>query len=219
MRSVEPVPVPVAGSQDPAEGPVRSSIESVPRTPEQVFERYFDFVWRNARRMGVREEDVDDAVQEVFLVVHRRFESFEGRSSIETWLFSILVNVVQHFRRARARHLNRVDALTLLGEVTTRAVSGPDHLTTQRQEAEILNRLLDELDDDKRAAFVLVELEERSVPEVAKLLDQNVNTVYSRVRAARLELERAIARLHVESGEPALAESGARPRRTRKEER
>ncbi|WP_146647429.1 RNA polymerase sigma factor [Labilithrix luteola] len=166
------------------------------RSPEDVFVTYFDFVWRSARRLGIREEDVDDAVQEVFVVVHRRFAEFQGRSSIETWLFGILVNVVQHYRRTRARHLNRVDALTAMGETDAQSSGGPHDSAAHREQVKILHALLDELDDEKRAVFVLAELEEKSVPEISEALGVNVNTVYSRLRAARQELERAVQRLN-----------------------
>ena len=163
---------------------------------EAIYEKYFDFVWRNARRLGVREEDVDDAVQEVFIVVHRRVADFEARSSMETWLFGILLRVVQHYRRSKARRLTKMEALVGLGtDAEPSALPGPHEELSRRQQAEALHRLLDELDDDKRATFVLVELEERTVPEVAAAMNVNVNTVYSRLRAARLELEKAIARL------------------------
>ena len=162
---------------------------------EAIYEKYFDFVWRNARRLGVREEDVDDAVQEVFIVVHRRVADFEARSSMETWLFGILLRVVQHYRRSKARRLTKMEALVGLGtDAEPSALPGPHEELSRRQQAEALHRLLDELDDDKRATFVLVELEERTVPEVAAAMNVNVNTVYSRLRAARLELEKAIAR-------------------------
>jgi len=162
---------------------------------EALYERHFDFVWRNARRMGVREEDIDDAVQEVFIVVFRRYDEFEARSSIETWLFGILFRTVQHYRRAKARRLNKMEALELDGGAEPRTAEGPHDELDRRRQAEVLHRLLDELDDDKRAVFVLVELEERTVPEVAEALGVNVNTVYSRLRAAREELKGAISRM------------------------
>lgn len=164
---------------------------------EALYERHFDFVWRNARRMGVREEDIDDAVQEVFIVAFRRYDEFEARSSIETWLFGILFRTVQHYRRAKARRLNKMEALELDAGAEPHTAEGPHDELDRRRQAEALHRLLDELDDDKRATFVLVELEERTVPEVAEVLGVNVNTVYSRLRAAREELKGAIWRMQL----------------------
>ena len=193
MGAVRPLHVaPAASAADP---------DTVARTPalgvEGLFERYFDFVWRNARRMGVREEDLDDAVQDVFVVVHRRLAEFEERSSVETWLFSILLRVVQHYRRSKARRLARLTALLHFtgGDAEPQAQEGALELLTRHEQASLLHRLLGEIEDGKRAVFILIELEQRSAPEVAEALGMNVNTVYSRVRAARQELERAVARL------------------------
>ncbi len=166
-------------------------------TPAALYERYFDYVWRNARRMGVREEDLDDAVQDVFVVVHRRLGEFEQRSSVETWLFSILLRVVQHYRRSKARRLARLAALLHFGgsDATPQPTPGALEILTQKEQASLLHRLLSELDDGKRAVFILIELEQRSAPEVAEALGINVNTVYSRLRVARLDLDAAAARL------------------------
>ena len=192
MGAVRPLHVaPAASATDP---------DTAARTPavgvERLYERHFDFVWRNARRMGVREEDLDDAVQDVFMVVHRRLAEFEERSSVETWLFSILLRVVQHYRRSKARRLARLTALLhFSGGAEPQAQEGALELLTRHEQSALLHRLLGEIDDGKRAVFILIELEQRSAPEVAEALGMNVNTVYSRVRAARQELERAVARL------------------------
>ncbi|MGE3634951.1 MAG: RNA polymerase sigma factor, partial [Sandaracinaceae bacterium] len=81
--------------------------KSVERAPsvrlEEIYDACFDFVWRSARRMGVAEAHADDVVQEVFLVAHRRLADFEGRSSVRTWLFGILLRVVSDHRRTLRR--------------------------------------------------------------------------------------------------------------------
>ena len=69
---------------------------------EDVYEEHFEFVWRSVRRLGVPEAALDDAVQDVFVVVHRRGSEFEGRSSVRTWLFGIVVHVARAYRRRRA---------------------------------------------------------------------------------------------------------------------
>ena len=70
-----------------------------PDGPEQIYEAYFGFVWRNLRRLGVPEAATDDAAQDVFLVVFRRYHEFEGRSSVRTWLFGILLRVARDHRK------------------------------------------------------------------------------------------------------------------------
>src|SRR5688500_20226670 len=70
---------------------------------EAVYEQLFDFVWRSARRLGVADAAVDDVVQETFLVVHRRLPGFEGRSTVKTWVFAIVLRVVSDWRRTQRR--------------------------------------------------------------------------------------------------------------------
>jgi RNA polymerase sigma-70 factor (ECF subfamily) len=178
---------------------------------EAVYERHFDFVWRNVRRMGVSDGAVDDAVQDVFLVVHRRLGEFEGRSSLETWLFGIVLRVVRDHRRARARRDTRLAEVQVTAETIGQpSGEGPHDDVARRQAVALLYRLLDELDEDKRAVFVLVELEERSVPEVAAALGLNLNTAYARLRAARQQFEAAMAR------QTATAGAAAGPTRDRR---
>lgn len=163
---------------------------------EEVYEQCFDFVWRNARRLGVAEAAVDDVVQEVFVVVYRRLADFEGRSSLKTWIFGILLRVVSDWRRSRRRkggHAS-LDAIAPDGEMLDEKALCPIGALEQAEAVRLLHRLLAQLDEDKRAVFVLAELEETTAPEIAEALGIPVNTVYSRLRAARLEFDRALAR-------------------------
>lgn len=158
---------------------------------EDVYEEHFDFVWRSARRMGVADASVDDVVQEVFLVAHRRLADFEGRSTVRTWLFGILMRVVKDYRRT----LRRKGGLAPLPEVLpSDGRESPANRAEQREAVRLLHRLLDSLDDDKRAVFVLAELEQMTAPEIADALSVNLNTVYSRLRAARREFGKALER-------------------------
>src|SRR5690606_39303055 len=119
-----------------------------------VYEEHFDFVWRSARRMGVAGAAVDDVVQEVFLVAHRRLADFEGRSSVRTWLFGILMRVVSDYRRT----VRRKGGLAPLPEgLASDERACPAERTEQREAVRLLHRLLESLDDDKRAVFVLAE--------------------------------------------------------------
>ena len=159
-------------------------------TLAEVYETQFDFVWRSARRLGVASLHVDDVVQEVFLVVHRRLAEFEGRSALKTWLFGITRRVVRDHRRSARRK-----PAEPLGSLEPADQSGmPDAQLSQRQESRTLHALLDALDEDKREVFVLAELEQMSGPEIAEALDVNINTVYARLRAARSAFEQAVVR-------------------------
>jgi RNA polymerase sigma-70 factor, ECF subfamily len=163
---------------------------------EAVYDDQFDFVYRNVRRLGVPAAHVDDAVQEVFLVVHRRLGEFEGRSSVKTWIFGILARVAADHRRSLRRkspHLRSpggvVEPDTIVDER-----DGPHEAIARAEGVRLLHALLDELDDDKRVVLVLAELEQMSAPEIAESLGCNLNTVYARLRAARREFEQAAQR-------------------------
>lgn len=157
-----------------------------------VYREHFGFVWRNCKRLGVAERYVDDAVQDVFVVVHRQLEGFEGRSSLKSWIFGITRRVAKDHRR-RSMRKDKGEALPENGVADPRAPS-PSEEVARAEAAAVLYQILDSLDDDKREAFVLAELEQMTVPEIAAATDTNVNTVYSRLRAARQAFEQAVAR-------------------------
>jgi RNA polymerase sigma-70 factor (ECF subfamily) len=158
---------------------------------DEVYETHFDFVWRSVRRLGVPERQIDDAVQDVFLVVHRRLSDFEGRSSIRTWLFGIALRVARDHRRSLSRrgNLEQLDEQQIDG-----GAASPDERTARSQALLLLERFLARLDEDKRAVFILAELEEMTAPEIGEALGVNVNTVYSRLRAARKAFDEAVKR-------------------------
>jgi RNA polymerase sigma-70 factor, ECF subfamily len=156
----------------------------------EVFRREAPFVWRALRRLGVREADVEDVCQEVFVVVHRKLADFEGRSSLRTWIYGICARTASDYRRsARVRHELVTDAPP---EMSTDARQ--HDVIAMREARAKLDRILDELDDDKRAVFVLYEIEELSMNEVAEALGCPAQTAYSRLHAARKIVESAIER-------------------------
>lgn len=152
-----------------------------------VYREHFQFVWRSARRLGALPGAVDDVVQDVFLIVARRLAEFRGEASVRTWLFAITMRVVQVHRRSVSRHLRRVEAFA-----EAHAEGGGTDPYARKDAADALVKLLDQLDDDRRAVFVLAELEGMTAQEIAAGLGLNVNTVYSRLRAARQQIERQL---------------------------
>ena len=159
---------------------------------EGVYERYFDFVWRTARRLGCPEAALDDAAQDVFVVVHRKLPEFEGRSSLKTWLYAITRRVVSDHRR---KHQRRRPAETpFRDERAPCAEASPQELAARQQAAMLLHAFLDSLPDEQREVFVLAELEQMTAPEIAEATGAKLNTVYSRLRLARRALERVVAR-------------------------
>lgn len=193
---MRPVP-PSLEAALPRAAPQKVAAPSVERLDfEEIYDSCFDFVWRNARRLGVADAQIDDAVQEVFLVVHRRLHEFEGRSSVKTWLFGILAKVASDHRRSVRRKSPhaRSPGGAVEADTVPDSTRSPDRHLAKSEGVRLLHRVLDELDDDKRAVFVLAELEQMTAPEIAEALGQNVNTVYARLRAARSDFNEIAVR-------------------------
>ena len=167
-----------------------------PGLPE-IYNAHADFVFRNLRRLGVHESLIDDAVQDVFLVVHRRLGDFEARAQVTTWLFGIVLRVSQSYRRSAMRRRARLtDApASEVEQIPVTSSEGPAELLERREASAMLHRLLDQLDDDKRAMLVCIELEQMTVPEAAESLGLNLNTAYGRLRAARATFNEAALRV------------------------
>jgi RNA polymerase sigma-70 factor (ECF subfamily) len=174
---------------------------------DDVYAGNVRFVWRVARAFGVPEAALEDAVQDVFVVVHRRLAEFEHRASITTWLFAITRRVaLAHRRRDAARRTEPLDTEPASGCDTFAALS-------RAQAKQTVSAILDAMDEDKRVVFALVELEQLSVPEVARLLDVKLNTAYSRLRLARAAFDAALrARALRDASSNARAELDAAPR-------
>lgn len=162
---------------------------------EDVYEQHFDFVWRNVRRLGVPEASIDDAVQDVFVVVHRRGAEFEGRSSVRTWLYGIVAHVARAYRRRKT-----LDAAADPDTLADTPQRGPEKQAEAAEAMATLHAVLSALDDDKREVLVLIDIEEMSAPEAAEALSLKLNTVYSRLRAARLDFDAEVARRAARDG-------------------
>jgi RNA polymerase sigma-70 factor (ECF subfamily) len=200
----EPFPV----TPGPTHHPLMFGAGSTPVAPrpltvaapgfEQIYDEHVEFVWRSIRRLGVDDGAVDDVLQLVFLVVHRRLSEFAGASSVRTWLFGILLRVVREHRRTLQRkspHLRHGtksdDELVQLPDLSPGA--NPEQALSRAEAAETINKLLGFLDDEKRAVFVMAELEQMTAVEIGEALGIDAKAVYSRLRAARTDFERAAA--------------------------
>jgi len=157
---------------------------------EAIYAQHFAFVWRCLRGLGVPVDALDDAAQDVFVVVHRRLRDFRGESSLKTWLYGILRHVAANLRRSERRR----------GELVQRApepplaVARPDERAQEREAALFVQDFLHGVDDKKRDVFVLALLEQMSMPEVAATLEIPLNTAYTRLRSVRQEFKRALTR-------------------------
>ncbi len=165
-----------------------------------IYEEHFHFVWRSLRRLGVREADVPDAVQDVFIVVHRKLAEFEGRSKVTTWLFGIALRVARD--RQKLAHVRRHvdDENAVASYVDERADVGAE--AERRQAAMMLEAILDDLPIEQRAVFTLFELDGMGGDAIAELLEIPLGTVYSRLRLAREAFQRAVARLRARERGP-----------------
>jgi RNA polymerase sigma-70 factor, ECF subfamily len=184
-------------SSQPAEAPSPKP-DSQSIGPRQLFESHLPFVWRNLRRLGVPESQVEDATQDVFLVVHRRIGSWSvALCTIETWLFGIVLRVARNYRRAQRRRLAWLlpasNGSLLQGVATT--TDGPAEILARREAAAVFERAIATLEESRRAIFLLVDVEQLAVPEAASALGINTNTAYWRLRKARLSFRRALTRL------------------------
>ncbi len=155
----------------------------------EVFRAHAPFAWRCLRRLGVGAGDVDDVCQEVFLIVHKKLGTYDGRAPLRAWIYGICVRKASDHRK-----LARVQRERVMDEVpqTTSTHDGPDQALEGRRALERLDVALAALDDDKRAAFVLYEIEGLSLAEMSEALGAPVQTLHSRLSAARTHVVRAL---------------------------
>jgi RNA polymerase sigma-70 factor (ECF subfamily) len=157
----------------------------------EVYERHADFVWRSLQHLGVRPADLEDLGQEVFVVVHRRLGSFDGRSKLTTWLFGICLHLVQRQRRRAYLRFEFLHA-----EPPERAdLATPEAHYEEAESRRRLEQLLAKLSPERRATFVLFEVEGMSCEEIAELTAVPIGTVYSRLHLARQQVKKAALRL------------------------
>jgi RNA polymerase sigma-70 factor (ECF subfamily) len=146
-------------------------------------------VWLSLRRLGVAEAQLDDATQDVFVVVFRRLAEFEFRSRLKTWLFAIAIRVARaHRRRPRDER-----ASVAPDELPAHTVLPHDRVVEQ-EALELVTRFLANLDEERRIVFIMAELEQIEMPEIAEVLGLKLNTAYSRLRLARADFQAQVAR-------------------------
>jgi RNA polymerase sigma-70 factor (ECF subfamily) len=178
---------------------------TIPLEPAAVIREHARFVWRVLRHLGVAEQRLDDLTQEVFLVVLARLPSFEGRSSLRTWIYGICRHVGQ---RARQRSNKQRELLVSeLPELSDPATQ--DRTVWLKQAHAQLVAALDTLDADQRSVFLLYEIEELPMEEIATALEVPLTTCYSRLAVAREKLA-ALQRKAQQKGEFKLLRGGAR---------
>lgn len=166
-----------------------------PPALEQLVVEHLDFIWRSLRRFGVPLADVDDAAQQVFLIANDKLAKIQPGSE-RSFLIGVATRVASHARRA---HHRRETAQNRLSAGPQDTAPDPEQLTQRLEARELLDRVLDAMPPDLRSVFVLFELEELSIDQVAALLGLPRGTVATRLRRAR-EVFHAQARLVHERG-------------------
>jgi RNA polymerase sigma-70 factor (ECF subfamily) len=175
----------------PDEAPDQRSVELT-----ALFQAQLDFVWRVLRRLGVIESEIEDSVQEVFLVVAHKLHDYEERGALRAWLFAIARQVASHARRADQRRRRR-DQLS----EPPAAFIDPQQSAERREAVALVERFLGQLDEGQAMVFFLSELEGLSAPEIAAALELELSTVYGRQRLARRRFAQFVRR-HGPGGGP-----------------
>jgi len=154
-----------------------------------LHDAHADFVWATLHRMGVREADLPDMMQEVFVVIHRRLHSFDGSAKITSWIYGICRKVASTYRR-RA-HIRKED---LVEEMPPgQSVASSEEELQAAQTRQTLERVLNQMDVDRRVTFVMYEIDGLPGEQIAETLGVPIGTVYSRLHKARKEFEKVLA--------------------------
>lgn len=171
-RPLDPSPMPAStGEAAPA----------ARETTQTVAELGARFVPQTLRYLGVPEEAVLDAAQDVLVVALRRLDNFEGRSTLKTWIYGICIRIAQEYRRKRKN--GREILVGVLPEMTTPA--NQESAVEKAEWRRALGAVLDTVSDEQREAFVLFEIQRLSMKEVAEVLGCALPTAYFRHKVAR----------------------------------
>lgn len=166
-------------------------------TFDSVYAEHARFVHRLLRGMGVSDAQVDDALQDVFVVVYQRLHEFDPRARVSSWLFQIAMRVAYGYRRKSRRARDHTPTFDIAS-----ALSSPLDDAESSESARRLHALLDGLDDEQRAVLVLADLEDFTAPEIAQLTGTPLNTVYTRLRRARQALIARWSKCAPKRGQP-----------------
>jgi RNA polymerase sigma-70 factor (ECF subfamily) len=165
---------------------------SAPAAPtfDAVFDAHGPYVMRTLRCLGVPANELDDACQEVFVVVHRRLPELSSPSALKAWLYGICLRRALARRRAAARRREES-----IGEDTRTVAADQEESVERRERLARALSILESLSDEKRAVFVLYEVEQLTMIEIAEVVGCPMQTAYARLYAARREVEATLKRL------------------------
>ncbi len=159
-------------------------------TVDELIQHHADFVFRTLARCGVKDADLRDGTQEVFIIAAQKLDQWEGQGAITSWLYGIAIRVASNIRKkAHRRHETFPDEMPEGIESRT-----PEGAALRNEARRTLERILDVLPEEQRVVFVLFELEEQTCPAISELLGIPLGTVYTRLRSARATFEHEVAR-------------------------
>lgn len=159
--------------------------------------RHIGFIWRTVRRLGVPASEADDATQQVFLIANDKLDSIRPGSE-RAFLVAVATRVASHARRAIHR---REQAQQRLSESPQEIAPSVDRGPQRLEARDLLDRVLDTMPPNARVVFVLFELEDLSVDDIAALLELPRGTVATRLRRARMLFEAEAQRLKAQRRE------------------
>jgi len=178
------VPLTTAGTSSGGRG--ASSNEAF----ERFFAAHFTYAVHNLRRLGVRECDIDDVAQDVFVAVHRHFADYDPQRAAKAWLFAFISRLASNYRNlARIRRQQGLD-----DTVAAASDDDPESNAHRTSRSQFVRDVLLAMSEERRTALILHDLEELTAPEIALALELPLNTVYSRVRRAREDFKRIAER-------------------------
>lgn len=158
-----------------------------------LFTMHAPYVWSSLRRLGVPPADLEDLTHDVFVQVQRHLKEYDATRPARPWLFGFAFRIAsQHRRRAYRRREIPSEAAAAEG-IDPSAL--PDARIAAEQDRRLVLAALDAIDLDRRAVFVLYEIDGVAMDEIARALGIPVNTAYSRLRLARSEFAEAVKRL------------------------
>jgi RNA polymerase sigma-70 factor (ECF subfamily) len=170
---------------------MNDNAEPAPTDFQRVYALHFQRVSHWVRAFGGLDADIDDLTQEVFLVVQRKLDSFQG-ANMAAWLYGIARKTVSdHRRRAWFRRWLRGPDLDTMH--TTAAHADPIASFERREAQRIVAAILNKMSAVRRSTFILFEIEGYSGEEIAELEDVPVNTAYTRLHHARKDFFRLMA--------------------------
>ena len=169
-----------------------------------LYRSEFAYVWNTLRRLGAPSRDLEDLAHDLFVVVHRHLPEYDRSQPLRPWLFGIAIRVLSDYRRTSAASYQPRAARSRL-RVADQAIDGAPPQDEKSAEAQVAGQrcsleALDRLDFDRRVVLVMHDLDEISVPEIAAILEIPLNTAYSRLRLARVDVVAAVRRRGARGG-------------------